>query len=346
MTVENIRQRSELLGTQVITRDKGKRLGVVNQIWVDIDHREVVAIGLKDGILGVAGIPKYMYLAKVKEIGDVILVENEDVIEDDIDVEAYSTLINSEVITETGDLLGKVRGFRFNTDNGNLVSIIIASIGLPQIPEQLLSTYELSIEEVVSSGPNRLIVFEGSEERLQQLSMGVLERLGLGEAPWSRGDDLYYTPTIKPTNQLPKGQTVPAEPMRSVATPVVEDDYEEWEEPISQVPPSKRQQVARVYQDEYDDQPVASPPPKRQPVYKDDYDEGENWNDGEYDDDYDPREYRSTPKVEEKEPEPVVAEENDNWGEDDDGPQPGYKAPKVNIPQKTKAPEYQPEEEY
>jgi len=37
---------------------------------------------------------------------------------EDIDVEAYSNLVNSEVITETGELLGRVRNFKFNRENG------------------------------------------------------------------------------------------------------------------------------------------------------------------------------------------------------------------------------------
>lgn len=40
--------RSELMGTQVITRDTGRRLGVVGEVIVDIDGREVVALGLRD----------------------------------------------------------------------------------------------------------------------------------------------------------------------------------------------------------------------------------------------------------------------------------------------------------
>jgi sporulation protein YlmC with PRC-barrel domain len=110
----------------------------------------------------------------------VILVDDEDVIED-IDVETYSSLINCEVITETGDLLGKVRGYKFDVDTGRVVSLIIASLGLPLIPDQVVSTYELSVDEVVSSGPDRLIVFEGAEERIMQLSCG-----GVGAARhWS-----------------------------------------------------------------------------------------------------------------------------------------------------------------
>jgi sporulation protein YlmC with PRC-barrel domain len=135
-----------------------------------------------------------MYLSSISKIGDVILVENEDAIED-INVEIYSNLVNCEVITETGQPLGRVRGFTFNAQTGEIYSLIIASLGLPQIPDQVISTYELPIEEIVSSGPNRLIVFEGAEERINRLSVGLLERLGIGKAPWEREDE-YYTPKL------------------------------------------------------------------------------------------------------------------------------------------------------
>ncbi|MCJ8279675.1 MAG: PRC-barrel domain-containing protein, partial [Rivularia sp. ALOHA_DT_140] len=106
MTSEQIIRRSDILNTQVITRDNGRRLGIVNQLWIDIDRREVVALGLRDSLISVSGIPRYMYLSSVDEIGDVILVDNEDVIED-IDTELYSNLVNWEVITEAGDVLGR-----------------------------------------------------------------------------------------------------------------------------------------------------------------------------------------------------------------------------------------------
>ncbi|MDY7020717.1 MAG: PRC-barrel domain-containing protein [Cyanobacteriota bacterium] len=327
MTFETIRQRSELLGTQVITRDRGKRLGIVSQLWVDVDQREIVAIGLRDNYLAVAGLPKYMYLSSVCEIGDVILVDDERVLEDDIDVDAYSTLINSEVITETGEPLGRVRGFKFDPLNGKLISIIIASIGIPQIPDQVISTYELSIDEIVSSGPNRLIVFERAEEKLQQLTVGVMERMGLGEAPWEKDEEgMYYPPTIKPANQLGKGtpQTTSNRGYQQTA-PVVEEVWEEqpeWQEPVS-------------------------PPPLRQPepVVYDDYEE-DNWSDeDEYDDRYREREYVPLEPYEEqryaREYEYEDDVESDAWA-DDETPKP-YQPPRVNIPEKKKMPEYEEE---
>ncbi len=338
MTSEQICQRSDILGTQVITRDRGKRLGVVSQLWVDIDRREVVAIGLRDNIFAVAGMPRFMFLNNVSEIGDVLLVEDESAIEDDVDVDVYSILINSEVITETGEPLGRVRGFRFDPEDGKLVSIIIASLGIPQIPDQVLSTYELGIEEIVSSGPNRLIVFEGSEERMRQLTVGLLERVGLGQAPWERDEEEqgYYPKPVAPGNQLGPGVRIPAPEMRSkVAAPVVEEV--DWDEDSQWNRPPVRQQMR-----------AAVPEPINND-YDDEYEE-DNW--GGDEDDYEEEEYEQKQYSSEsyRPKEPVVEYEYeddveaDAWA-DDEAPKP-YKAPRVNIPEKTKTPEYEEEAGY
>ena len=51
MTIDNIRLRNEFINTQVITRNSGKKLGVVKEVLVDIDQREIVALGLRDNFL-------------------------------------------------------------------------------------------------------------------------------------------------------------------------------------------------------------------------------------------------------------------------------------------------------
>jgi len=334
MTSENIIKRSDILNTKAITDDNAKVLGVVSQLWVDIDRREVVALSLRDNLIAFAGVPKYMYLSSIRKIGDVILVDNEDVIED-IDAEAYSSLVNFEVITETGELLGRVRGFSFNPQTGKLYSLIIASLGLPQIPEQLLSTYELPIEEIVSSGPNRLIVFEGAEERVNQLTVGLLERLGIGKAPWERDEEEYYTPTtIRPENQLSSGVPLQAPAPRSqpirTSQPVVQETWDE---------------------DDYEYEPVQAQPqpqPLRQrqyePIqYEEDIEEEENWSEATDRDRYPTRYSEPAPRY--PEPEPYAQKEyvedyeleGDAW---DDEPKP------VNIPKKTKQPEYEEEGGY
>jgi sporulation protein YlmC with PRC-barrel domain len=344
MTTEQFRQRSDILNTPVITLDNAKRLGVVKDLLVDIDRREVVALGLRDNLLAVAGMPRYMLLSSIRQIGDAILVEDEDVIED-IDVDSYSRLINSEVITETGEMLGRVRSFKFNIEDAKVSSLIIASLGLPQIPDQVLSTYELPIDEIVSSGPNRLIVFEGAEERLVQLTVGVLERLGVGRPPWEREEEEgYYTPATRPENQLGTGipvRTPIAQPIQS-ATPIQDSWDEDWQEPEPEPLPLRRQAPEPRYaqaepddnnwgDDEWEDAPgrsrqyeqqaYAEPDPYRKD-YVDEYDdyevEGDAW-----DDDEDPEPYRA-PRVN----------------------LPEKTNPRVNIPEKTKAPEYEEEAGY
>lgn len=313
-----MRLRTEFLNTQVITSNTGKRLGVVKELLVDVDRREVVALGLRDNILSLSGMPKYMYLNSIDRSGDVILVENEDVIED-VDVDAYSRLVNCEVITEAGEPLGRVRDFQFNLEDGKVSSLIIATIGIPQIPEQIISTYELPIEEVVSSGPDRLIVFENAEERLTQLTVGLLERLGIGRPAWDRDDEeAYYTPTVKSDNYLPAPLRTPVKPPVETKIPVREENWEdEWEQ-TSAPPPPQRQ--ARHYQE-----------------YLEDSREEDNWSTVEGDL---PRERsRKTPSQEYDYKYDYDDIETDVW--DDDVKSEPYNPPRVNIPEKKKEPEYE-----
>jgi sporulation protein YlmC with PRC-barrel domain len=321
MTTDTIRLRSEFINTKVIANNSARQLGVVKEILVDIDRREVVALGLRDNLISVAGMPKYMYLTSVEKTGDVILVPDEDVIAD-VEVEAYSKLVGCEVITETGELLGRVRDFQFNLDDGRVSSLIIASIGIPQIPDQAISTYELRVEEIVSSGPNRIIVFEGCEERLTQLTVGILERLGIGRPLWEREEEeLYgYPSAAPPENQLPTGIPVNPPPRKAESRPPVWDE-DEWQE--AEPVPLPRREAERVRYREYEPE---------------DYEEEDNWSEPA------PPRYEQRAYVEPDSPSSSYRDryeeaEPDMW-DDDVKPEP-YTPPRVNFPEKTKAPEYE-----
>jgi sporulation protein YlmC with PRC-barrel domain len=326
MTSEQSIRRSDILNTQVVTSDNGKRLGIVSQLWVDIDEREVVALGLRDSLISVSGIPRYMYLSSISRIGDVILVENEDVIED-VDVETYSNLMNWEVITETGEVLGRVRGFKFNPENGKIYSIVISSIGLPQIPESLLSTYEISIDEVVSTGANRLIVYEGSEERVNQLTVGVLERLGIGRAPWDREEEEgYYKPTvIDAGKQLPSGIPLEA-PKTKLRAPDPVAREEEWDEDY--------------YEPERRERKVMEARPYEPVEYEDD--EDDNWSEATGKDNYKQSAKFESPGF------TKPPEDDYNYDDDVEGDAWEEKPKPVNIPKKVKEkqPEYEEEGGY
>jgi sporulation protein YlmC with PRC-barrel domain len=352
MTSELIRQRADLINTQVIAKDTGKRLGIVKDLLVDIDSREVVALGLRDGFLAApGGLVKHMYLTSAEKMGDVVLVPNDEAIED-LDPENYTNLINCEVITETGDMLGKVRGFKFSCDDGKLTSIIIAALGLPLIPDNVISTYEFSIDEVVSSGPNRLIVFEGSEERLEQLSVGFLERIGLGKAPWE-DEYSYRPPVIRPENQLAPGIPIAppppiVRPAPPVQQPVWQEEDDNWQEVQVAPLPKKLQAEARYYDDD---------------------DDGENWSEPSRENNkplpakvYQDVPYTVTPAaksirqdsvaIDEDEDEDILTLDEDPWGKDNqslDSQRPKLNIPpanpKIDLPQTVKQVEYQEQEE-
>ena len=205
---ERLWLRSELMGTQVITTDTGRRLGVVGEVVVDIDRREVVALGLRDNPLTrfLPGLPKWMPLESIKQVGDVILVDSLDSLSEGFSPERYGKVINCQVITESGQLLGRVLGFSFDIETGDLISLVMGAVGVPLLGEGVLSTWEIPVEEIVSSGTDRIIVYEGAEDKLNQLSSGLLEKLGVGGSSWEERDANRYTANLVPVeNQLLSG---------------------------------------------------------------------------------------------------------------------------------------------
>jgi sporulation protein YlmC with PRC-barrel domain len=205
------------MGTQVITRDTGRRLGVVGEVVVDIDRREVVALGLRDNPLTrfLPGLPRWMPLDRIRQVGDVILVDSADSLVEAFNPERYSKVINCQVITEAGNVLGRVLGFSFDIETGELASLVIGALGVPLLGEGVLSTWELPVAELVSSGPDRIIVYEGADEKLKQLSSGLLEKLGIGGSSWEQEErDRFRTSMVPVENQLAAGQATTVEQRR------------------------------------------------------------------------------------------------------------------------------------
>ncbi|MDC3034654.1 PRC-barrel domain-containing protein [Prochlorococcus sp. AH-716-P05] len=229
---ERLWLRSELMGTQVITTDTGRRLGLVGEVVVDIDRREVVALGLRDNPLTrfLPGLPKWMPLESIKQVGDVILVDSLDSLSESFSPERYGKVINCQVITESGQLLGRVLGFSFDIETGDLISLVMGAVGVPLLGEGVLSTWEIPVEEIVSSGTDRIIVYEGAEEKLKQLSSGLLEKLGVGGSSWDEREANGYSANLVPVeNQLLSGSE--SEQQNNLIEEYEEvdeqDDYEE-----------------------------------------------------------------------------------------------------------------------
>ncbi len=245
------------MGTQVITRDTGRRLGVVGEVVVDIDRREVVALGLRDNPLTrfLPGLPRWMPLERIRQVGDVILVDSADSLAEGFNPERFSKVINCQVITEAGETLGRVLGYSFDIETGELTTLVLGAVGVPLLGEGVLSTWELTVDEIVSSGPDRIIVYEGAEEKLKQLGTGLLEKLGIGGTSWERDERERYRVGMVPVeNQLAPGQPSATEQRRiqpastQAFVPEEELDYVELEERREREPLRQRR-----YLDETDD---------------------------------------------------------------------------------------------
>jgi len=266
------------MGTQVITRDTGRRLGVVGEVVVDIDRREVVALGLRDNPLTrfLPGLPRWMPLDRIRQVGDVILVDSADSLAEGFNPERYSKVINCQVITEAGETLGRVLGFSFDIETGDLTTLVLGAVGVPLLGEGVLSTWELTVEEIVSSGPDRIIVYEGAEEKLKQLGTGLLEKLGIGGPSWEQEERERYRVGMVPVeNQLAPGVPSASEQRRiqpasnRAFTSDDELDYVEVEERREREPLRQRRYLdepepERRYGDEREPR---GPLPRREPSY-------------------------------------------------------------------------------
>jgi sporulation protein YlmC with PRC-barrel domain len=237
---------------------------VVGEVVVDIDRREVVALGLRDNPLTrfLPGLPRWMPLQSIRQVGDVILVDSADSLAEGFNPDRYSKVINCQVVTEAGEQLGKVLGFSFDIETGELTTLVLGALGIPLLGEGVLSTWELTVEEIVSSGPDRIIVYEGAEEKLKQLGTGLLEKLGVGGPSWEQEERERYRLNMVPVeNQLAAGQPSVQEQQRRIEPATnrrfePEDDYD-------YVEVDQRREREPLRQRRYLDEEPMEPQPRR-----------------------------------------------------------------------------------
>ena len=311
------------MGTQVITRDTGRRLGVVGEVVVDIDRREVVALGLRDNPLTrfLPGLPRWMPLERIRQVGDVILVDSSDSLAEGFNPERYSKVINCQVITESGQTLGRVLGYSFDIETGELITLVVGALGVPLLAEGVLSTWELPVSEVVSSGSDRIIVYEGAEQKLKQLGTGLLEKMGIGGSSWEREErERYRMGPVPAENQLPAGQ--PSQQEQRRIQPATARAFQPEEE-MEYVETEERSQREPLRQRRYLDEDGPLRDPERRRIY------GERDRDEERYDERDEERYgeryrerqpagRSIPS---EPPAPAPARAERRWERDDREPQ-------------------------
>ena len=183
--------RGQLVRKDVVTRTSGVKLGVASQLWVDTDEWEVMALDVRPPgslLSGLGGAVDHVLMSSLRQVGDVILVHDERAVERRWSSYGLSTVVGCDVVTERGTYIGRVRDYEFDPEDGLVQRVVVDALGLPLVPEGVVSTYALDVSEILSTGLDRIIVAEGAEARVEQLSVSLLQRLQLTAPPWE--DDL------------------------------------------------------------------------------------------------------------------------------------------------------------
>ncbi|OVA13705.1 hypothetical protein BVC80_1767g28 [Macleaya cordata] len=163
-------RRSSMLAKQVISVKSALSLGFVSQLWVDTSSWVVFVVEVRPSLL--SGEIERFLLEEVYQVGDVVLVEDEAVLENGLQMIGLDTLVGYNVVTPSRQSIGKVRGYTFNINSGSLELLELDSFGISIIPSSLVSTYALFVEDVIEVASDTVVVHEAAASRLQRLTKG------------------------------------------------------------------------------------------------------------------------------------------------------------------------------
>ncbi|KAG8377139.1 hypothetical protein BUALT_Bualt09G0137400 [Buddleja alternifolia] len=164
-------RRSNVIAKQVISIRSAISLGFVSQLWVDTSTWVVLVVEVRPNLL--SGDSERFLLKEIVQLGDVILVEDENVTADDFKLVGLETLVGYNVVTPSRQSIGKVRGYSFNINTGAVESLELDSFGISIIPSSLVSTYALFVEDVVEVLSDTVVVHEAAVSRIQRLTKGL-----------------------------------------------------------------------------------------------------------------------------------------------------------------------------
>ncbi|TVU47170.1 hypothetical protein EJB05_06758, partial [Eragrostis curvula] len=164
-------RRSALLAKQVVSVRSARSLGFVSQLWVDSASWVVALVEVRPSLL--SGEAEKFLFEDIYQVGDVVLVEDESVIENELKLVGLHSLIGYNVVTSRRRNVGKVRGFTFDINSGAMESLELDSFGLSIVPSSLVSTYCLFIEDVLDIVSDTIVVHEDAVSRVQRLTQGI-----------------------------------------------------------------------------------------------------------------------------------------------------------------------------
>ncbi|KAG4922248.1 uncharacterized protein LOC114396747 [Glycine soja] len=165
-------RRSNLLAKQVISIHSALSLGFVSQLWVDTSSWMVLFVEVRPNLL--SGDSEKFLLDDISQVGDVVLVQDESVTDNEFKMVGLETLVGYKVVTPSRRNIGKVRGYTFSINSGAVEELELDSFGLSIIPSSLVSTYSLLVEDVLEVVSDAVVVHEAAALRIQRLSKGFL----------------------------------------------------------------------------------------------------------------------------------------------------------------------------
>uniref|UniRef100_A0A0E0KDC8 PRC-barrel domain-containing protein n=1 Tax=Oryza punctata TaxID=4537 RepID=A0A0E0KDC8_ORYPU len=160
-------RRSGLLAKQVISVSSARSLGFVSQLWVDAASWIVALVEVRPSLL--SGEAEKFLFEDIYQIGDVVLVEDETVVENEFKLVGLHSFVGYNVVTSRRRNVGKVRGFTFDINTGAMESLELDSFGISIVPSSLVSTYCLFVEDVLDIVSDTIVVHEDAISRVQRV---------------------------------------------------------------------------------------------------------------------------------------------------------------------------------
>lgn len=171
-------RRSSILAKQVFSIQSALSLGFVSQIWVDTKSWVVLVVEVRPNLL--SGESERFLLEDVSQVGDVVVVEDENVMDTELKMIGLETLVGYRVVTPGQRDIGKVRGYSFNINSGAVELLELDSFGISIIPSSLVSTYALPVEDVLEVLSDTVVVHESAASHIQRLTKGFWDAQNVG----------------------------------------------------------------------------------------------------------------------------------------------------------------------
>ncbi|KAH9308786.1 hypothetical protein KI387_036697, partial [Taxus chinensis] len=161
-------KRSSVIAKQVISKTSALSMGFVSQLWVDTSSWIVQMVEIRPSMF--SGEVDRFFLKDLCQVGDVILIEDENVLDNELTMTGLDTLVGYDIITEDRFSLGKVRDYKFNINAGDVAYLEFDCFGVSFIPPSVVSTYCLLVEDVIDITSDTIVVRSGADVRVQRLT--------------------------------------------------------------------------------------------------------------------------------------------------------------------------------